>query len=704
MDIKELKEQTKLYTSTFGGLLSLSVAIGFLLRIIFLFNEQTEISFSFLDWIKIFGLGLINDICAGIVACFFMWLTLIFQFQSKYKKPFGYIIFGLIVIAFCYVAFCNTIFDEYGSVVPKIVRYFLLYKLISFGIRLFVPKMRKGWSMAVYYLTFFLYVVIITGNGIGEYLFWDEFGVRYNFIAVDYLIYTHEVIGNIFESYPIIPLFAILILISAAITYFMALRVKPLFDKFPSFKIKLLTTGIYFLSTIFSCVLLNFNTKLQSTDNVYVNELQSNGTFKFYTAFMNNELDYNRFYSTLPEREVFEILNKEYNSKGQNNQQSIKDSLSEIHKNIILITIESMSASYLEHYGNTENITPNLNKLIKESLIFNNIYATGNRTVRGLEAVTLCLPPSAGESIIKQPNNSNLFSTGKVLNEKGYTVQFLYGGDSYFDNMGKFFSGNGYEIIDKKKFAKEDITFSNIWGVCDEDMFNKALSVFNSDAEKGKPFFGHIMTVSNHRPFTYPENRIDIPADSKSRNGGIKYTDYAIGKFLDKARKQSWFENTIFIITADHCASSAGKTEIPLDKYHIPAIIYAPGFIKPQEIDSRVSQIDIMPTVFGLLHFSYDSYFYGKNIFSPDYKPRALVATYQNLGYWQNNILTVLSPVRKIEQFEVKQNNNYEFAISAKYKQDSIYIKKTIANYQSANHKINMNHTIKITRYASQCD
>lgn len=255
--------------------------------------------------------------------------------------------------------------------------------------------------------------------------------------------------------------------------------------------------------------------------------------------------------------------------------------------------------------------------------------------------------------------------------------------------MKTFFSSNGYDIIDKKDFTKDEISFSNIWGVCDEDMYNKALKVIKKNADTGKPFFAHIMTVSNHRPFTYPENKIDIPANIKSRNGGVKYTDYAIGEFIKKAKEQAWFDNTVFVIIADHCASSAGKTEIPLDKYHIPALIYSPGFIEPKQVNTLASQIDIMPTVFGLLHFSYKSQFYGKNIFSSDYKPKAFVATYQNLGYLENDILTILSPIRKVEQFKVYSKENLEFNLSTLNRQDSVCLKNAIANYQTVKYQTN---------------
>ncbi len=677
-----LKKASSLFSTTFVRLTGLTLLVGILVRIILIFNQQTQIDFSFTDWMKIFLLGMVNDICIAVIGCFFVWLLLIFLSDKKYQSPWKYIILGILGVSLGYVLFFNTIFDEYGSAVPKIVKGFLAYKFISFGIRLFIPSVRKKWSFVTYNITIFIYVFCILFNAVSEYFFWNEFGVRYNFIAVDYLVYTNEVIGNIFESYPIVPLLTGLFIISGGITYFFTRKTMPLFNNYPSFKSKLVISGSYLLLIVSSCFLLNFTTVFQNTNNVYVNELQSNGMFKFYTAFMNSELDYNKFYVTIPEKQAISLRNKLYDSEGSYNIQQIKDSLPEVHKNIILITVESLSASFLKHYGNKDNITPNLDQLIDKSLVFNNLYATGNRTVRGLEAVTLCIPPSPGESIIKRPDNSNLFSTGKILKDKGYIVQYLYGGDSYFDNMKTFFSGNGYEIIDKKDFSKDEITFSNIWGVCDEDMFTKALKIFDSNVQTGKPFFGHIMSVSNHRPFTYPEGKIDIPGNSKSRDGGVKYTDYAIGKFIKDAEKKPWFNNTIFVIIADHCASSAGKTEIPLDNYHIPALIYAPGYIQPKQVNTLASQIDIMPTVFGLLHFSYASQFYGKNILSSDFKPRALVATYQNMGYWEDNLLTILSPVKKVEQYQV-QKNNFNFKLFPLNKTDSLSLKYAIANYQT---------------------
>jgi phosphoglycerol transferase MdoB-like AlkP superfamily enzyme len=370
-------------------------------------------------------------------------------------------------------------------------------------------------------------------------------------------------------------------------------------------------------------------------------------------------LDYFKFYKTLPNNEAYALLHDLLPGiKGTTTQRTITSDSLEIKKNVVLITIESLSADFMKRYGNEKNITPFLDSLADKSLEFTNLYAVGNRTVRGLEALTLCLPPTAGESVVKREDNKNKFTTASIFKKKGYKVNYLYGGDAFFDNMESFFGGNGYNIIDKKTFTQSEISFANVWGVCDEDMAKKAIQTMNADAKTGKPFFSHWMTVSNHRPFTYPNNKIDIPGDAKSREGGVKYTDYALRQFFAMAKKQPWFTNTIFLIVSDHCASSAGKIELPLDKYRIPAFIYYPKRSDKREFNKLMSQIDIMPTVFGLLHFDYQSKFYGQDVMKTTYQPRAFIATYQDLGYIKDSVLTILSPKQKVKQFDLKLKYN----------------------------------------------
>lgn len=582
-------------------------------------------------------------------------MYLIFLSNEKYQKPFGIGLFAIHILLLAYLLSGKSILHEYGGSLPEIGIAFVSLKTILFGLLLFLPKQRNKIRLGLYSITLFIFVLVIVQNAISEYFFWNEFGVRYNFIAVDYLVYTNEVIKNIMESYPVIPLFIGVGVITLAITYFVVNRTKSFLNNLPTFKEKVKTILIYTILFSISLFVLPFLAKKENSTNMFSNELQANGIYRFYLAFMNSELEFNKFYKTIPNAEAVTILQKQIPEFATDfSARVIKNSNQEIHKNVVLITIESLSADFMNTYGSDKNITPFLDSLSSKSLNFTNLYAVGNRTVRGLEAVTLCLPPTAGESVIKRKDNAHKFTAGSVFKEKGYAVKFLYGGDSYFDNMESFYTGNGYEIIDKKRVQPDEITFSNVWGICDEDMAKIAINVMNKEAKTGKPFFNHWMTVSNHRPFTYPDGKIDIDSHSKSRDGGVKYTDYAMRQFFKMASKQSWFKNTVFVIVADHCASSSGKTELPLDKYRIPGFIYAPGFIDAGNYNNLCSQIDLMPTLFGLLNFNYKSKFFGQDVLKTDYKPRAFIATYEDLGYIKNNILTILSPKKKVKQFKLE--------------------------------------------------
>lgn len=645
--------------SPFVNLLLLFIFVNIVLRVVLIFHPITQSSFSFLESCKIFGFGLVSDVFVFLVASAFLWLYLLFLSNSKYDKPWGYIIFGLLCSLLLYVTFGNTILNGYGGSLPEIGISFIAIKTILFGLLLFLPKYRKQLRYILYFMAIFIFVLVIIQNAISEFFFWNEFGVRYNFIAVDYLVYTNTVIGNIMESYPVIPLFIGVGVITTIITFLIVKRTKPFLYNLPSFAEKLKGLGIYIVLFLIALVAIPFFAKQEKSANVFTNELQADGLYKFYLAFSNSELEFDKFYKTLPNDEAFALLKNQLPAiNNESSLRSIKSDAAEIHKNVVLITIESYSAEFMKAFGNDKNSTPFLDSLALQSLQFSNLYAVGNRTVRGLEAVTLCLPPSAAESVVKRKDNKNKFSTGNLFKQRGYNVKYMYGGDAFFDNMGDFFGGNGYDIVDKKTLTPQEITFENIWGVCDEDMYNKAIKVMNSEAKENKPFFNHIMTVSNHRPFTYPEGKIDISGKAKSRTGGVKYTDYALKQFFAMASKQPWFKNTVFVILADHCASSSGKTELPMDKYHIPGFIYSPGFVPAKVEPILMSQIDVMPTLFGLLNFSYDSKFYGQDVFKSDYKPRAFVATYQDLGLIKNDVLTIISPVRKVKQFQLSPQQN----------------------------------------------
>ncbi|WP_344816401.1 MULTISPECIES: LTA synthase family protein [Flavobacterium] len=671
----------------------LYLLVSFITRIILLCHPITQSSFSFVDIVKIFSLGLLSDVFIFILSSCFLWIYILFLSNSKYQKPWGYIIFGFLILLLLYLLSGKSILHEYGGSLPEIGIAFVSLKAILFGLMLSLPRYRSKIRLILFSVTIFIFVLIIIQNAVSEYFFWNEFGVRYNFIAVDYLVYTNEVIKNIMESYPVIPLFTGVGILTLLITLLIVKRSKSFLNKLPSFNEKVKSSILYSIIFVGAIYIIPFLAKQETSHNVFTNELQSNGIHRFYLAFMNSELDYNKFYKTLPDDKAFATIEKLVPGISQNfSTRTISSINPENRKNVVLITIESLSADFLKAYGNDQNITPFLDSLASQSLQFSNLYAVGNRTIRGLESVTLCLPPTAGESVVKRKDNKNKFSTASIFKSKGYQVNFLYGGDAYFDNMEDFFGGNGYKITDKKTLKPEEITFSNVWGVCDEDMAKKAIQVMNEESKTGKPFFNHWMTVSNHRPFTYPDGKIDIDSHSKSREGGVKYTDYALKQFFEMAKKQSWFKNTVFIIVADHCASSSGKTQLPLDKYRIPALIYSPGFIQPAVYNKMVSQIDLMPTLFGLLNFNYKTKFFGQDVLKTDYQPRALIATYQDLGLLKDNVLTILSPKQKVKQFnlklEPKDNVAADFQIHYEQipiaKENTKLVNETISYYQTA--------------------
>ena len=664
--------------------------VSFLLRLVFVFHPITTADFSFAEILKVTSLGLVNDILVFTIASSFLALYFLFLSNGKYQKPYGQIILGVLVLAFIYIlATPNNIFKQYGGGVVKIVLAFLGLKILFFALMLFLPKQRLKIRNSLYFITLFLYVLLIIFNAVSEYFFYNEFGVRYNFIAVDYLIYTTEVIGNIMESYPIIPLFTAIFVVTGLATWWIYKKTKDSLLQLPNLVQKLTLLGVF---AVLLGISLSFAEKINlKKGNIFQQEIAANGMVKFYEAFSNNTLDFFTFYPTVDQKtaEKNTLLPLGTTTLSR----PITSEKPELQKNVVLISIESLSAAYMKAYGYEESVTPFLDQLAQKSLFFTNLYATGNRTVRGLEALTLCIPPTAGESVIKrEKENKNKFTTGSVFKSKGYSVKYLYGGYSYFDNMKDFYGGNGYEIVDRDNFTPEEITFANVWGVCDEDMAKKAISEMNKDYKAGKPFFHHWMTVSNHRPFTYPEGKIDIPADSKSRKGGVKYTDYSIMKFFEMAQKQPWFKNTVFVIVADHCSSSAGKTELPMDKYRIPAMIYAPEFVAPQKFSQVTSQIDVMPTVLGLLNFKYQSKFLGQDVFSKNFVPRAYIATYQDLGFIKDNYLTVISPTKKIKQYQLvqKPNTNTTTEFNIYYTENLLQdnprkdlVDQTISNYQS---------------------
>lgn len=534
--------------------------------------------------------------------------------------------------------------------------------------------------------SFFVATYVLTVVAVAEWIFWDEFGARFNFIAVDYLLYTHEVVGNIRESYPVGWILSALAVPAVLITLFVYRSLAHRSATPLSWPLRLAVVAVYavLLVAVFKAVDSD-QKSISSSDTA--NELVGNGIYEFFAANYRNELQFERFYQTLPPEQALQMAKQATDSQGKwlenpadGFERYVPAAGRSKRLNVVLVSIESMGAEFLGSYGHPSGLTPNLDRLSRESLWFSNTFATGNRTVRGLEALTLALPPTPGQSIVRRPKNDKLFSLGSVLRHNGYETIYAYGGYGYFDNMNAFFEGNGYRVIDRTQIPKEKIVQENIWGVADESLFDHVITELDRQHTGSRqPFFIHVMTTSNHRPYTYPAGRIDIPSGS-GRDGAVKYTDWAVGRFLDEAAKRDWFANTVFVITADHGANARGGMEIPVDKYRIPVFIYAPRHIAPQRVDRLMSQIDIAPTLLGLLGVSHYSKFFGRDILhtSPA-GDRAFVGNYQTLGYLKDGRLAVLQPKRKTGVFRTDENGK-----PVAPEQDPQLVNEAVALYQSA--------------------
>ena len=526
-------------------------------------------------------------------------------------------------------------------------------------------RWRGGLRLAI----FFLLTAVLLFGALSEWVFWEEFETRFNFIAVDYLVYTHEVIGNIVESYPVVPLLAAVAALAAVPTWLFRARIRATGVPATQAGWRVLYAALAFALPWGAWHLADVD-QMQFSGNTYANELAGNGLMTFVAAFQRNELDYERFYATLPAAQADRILaglgveRKPLSTAlkaGADEDEAFNPQrmpFTRPPKNVVLISVESLSGRFLGSFGNPAGLTPQLDALAKDGLVFTRLYATGTRTVRGLEALSLGTPPIPGQAIVRRPGNDHLATLGEILRRQGYQTLFLYGGYGYFDNMNGYFAGNDYRVVDRTDFPKASVGFANVWGVADEYLYDNSLTQLDRAHAAGKPFLAHIMTTSNHRPYTYPDGRIDIPSPGK-REGAVKYTDYAIGHFIDQARSKPWFADTLFVIVADHCASAAGKTKLPVAGYHIPLILYAPALLKPGRDDRLASQIDLPPTLLDVMGLPGDDHFFGVSLFEQgDDGRRAFISNYQELGYLKADRLVVLGPKQRVDTFRIDANGD----------------------------------------------
>lgn len=463
-------------------------------------------------------------------------------------------------------------------------------------------------------------------SALAELFFWEEYNSRFNGIAIYYLIFPKEVLGNIRESFDLrlyLPPIGLIVLIIYGLFLWRPLRIALAAPLFPGERRRALLLGLG--ASLLALPFVLFGPFEPATSRT-VNELASNGMHSILHAFATNDSKYDGVYAGIDEAEALPLLRDMVRQDNTTNlaAASARSILRHVDNgaapakklNVVLILEESFGSVYFEdvfdpkqqNYHRT--ISPNLHRLAEEGLLFTNIYATGDRTVRALEAVFTSFPPIPGISTARRAGSEGMNSLPFLLEKFGYRSAFLYGGPTSFDNMGHFWQSIGFQqVLGERDIA--DRSFKTIWGVADEYMFKEALSRIDAMAATPGPFFFACLTVTNHRPFMYPEGRVAQKPAPNQRDHAAAYADWALGQFIDAARQKPWFDDTIFVVIGDHGPKVWGAAQIPVQAFRVPLLFLAPKHIQAARNPALGSSMDLGPTLLGLLGLSYDSPFFG---------------------------------------------------------------------------------------------
>ncbi|WP_426702318.1 LTA synthase family protein [Rhodanobacter sp. Col0626] len=392
------------------------------------------------------------------------------------------------------------------------------------------------------------------------------------------------------------------------------------------------------------------------SDDSMVNSLPLNSLYSVANAIrgLSNERSATAVYGKMPEPEMQRIVREAAGMNGSmldpkypsmHRQQATAKPAKPL--NLVIIMEESLGAQYIGTLGG-EKLSPQFDALASQGWLLARTYATGTRSVRGLEAVNTGFLPTPAEAVLKLPRSQRgFFTIAGLLGEFGYHSRFIYGGEAHFDNMKSFFLGNGFdEVIDQPKFQVKP-TFVGSWGASDEDMFNELHHRLLQDGDK--PAFTLAFSVSNHTPWEYPAGRIQATSPAASVQNTVRYADWAIGQFFARAKQSPYWSHTVFLIVADHDSRVFGASLVPVKHFHIPALILGAG-VPVQRDEHIVSQIDLAPTLLSLIGIDSVHPMLGADLTTrqPD---RAIMQYGDNYGYLKGDQLLVLQPGQSAKQF-----------------------------------------------------
>ncbi|CAM2887838.1 LTA synthase family protein [Moritella viscosa] len=547
-------------------------------------------------------------------------------------------------------------------------------------------------------LWFVMYMELATPSFIMEY------DVRPNRLFVEYLVYPKEVFGMLWSGYKL-ELF--IGMVASIITVLGGWKLSGHLVKgltFPSWYWR----PVLALCVVAVCVMgarstlghrpMNPAMIAFSTDPL-MNDLALNSPYSLLFAVkqMQGEDDAFKYYGKMDTQQIINLVRESTDLSAEqfvsNEQPSLamrKATYQGKPKNIVILLQESLGARYVGALGGLP-LTPNLDAIIQEGWNFNRMYATGTRSVRGIEAVTTGFSPTPARSVVKLgKSQTNFFTAADLLKKKGYHTQFIYGGESHFDNMKSFFLGNGF--ADMQDFPTfNNPKFVGAWGASDEDLYDKADEQFAMLSKQNKPFFSLVFTSSNHSPFDYPDNRITAYNTPKqTRENAAKYSDYALGTFIDKAKKSSYWKDTIFVVIADHDSRAYGNQLVPIDHFRIPAVIFG-GDVKPRQDDRLTSQIDLLPTLLSLAGIDSVTPMIGHDM-THDIDPsklRAMMQFYKNFAWMDNNNDVVIFQPEKPES-SYHYDANTTNLISKPVSKDMVIMAKANALWGSLVYKNNL--------------
>lgn len=528
--------------------------------------------------------------------------------------------------------------------------YLSLFPFLWVSFSNFIKKSVFQNTIFSYTLLLVFIVTLIIVVDLEVYNIWS---FRIDATPLNYLKSPKEAWASVKNS-PVIPLFISFILLIIVSTYIVYRIIANKIDNwkfiknFPFVIYGCLISMLLFIPIRggFSIAPMNHSTVYFSKNN-FANISAINAPWNFFSSLIHRTSNKVNPYTYLPKEIIDKNFENLFKSKLER-ENVLKDFNSK--PNVLLIVWESFTAKRIDKSHNGEVVTPNFNNLKKEGIYFSDFYAMADRTDKALTSILSGYPAQPTESIIKEPTkSSSLPVITKDLSKNGYSTRFYYGGDTDFANIKSYlFSSNFDKIVDKNDYPEE--LFTSKWGVHDEYLFNKVLA--DHSESSSKPFFTTVLTLSSHEPFetTKPhkimgDKTVDLFLNS------LNYTDDCLGNFIEKAKKETWWENTLVIIIADH-GSRLPETGNKVDNFKIP-MLWTGGAIKSNKIYSRIgSQVDLAASLLGQLNIDSKAFEWSKDLFIKDTKPWAYFVFNDGFGYIKPNKQILFDNIGKIPIFQ----------------------------------------------------